>query len=221
MAKYVPDSSSRRWVIISEIRAERPSDEPEETATPVKDPFAVGNEKASPDEVFRIGSGKMNEPGWQTRVVANKYPITDFHEVFIHSPDAQRDISLMNKDEVLPIFQAYKARFNAYQEQGSVMIFCNFGEGAGTSLSHPHSQLVLLPPQINLDALGREPTVNVVHEDKHFYAYCPEFSQWPYELWITPKKTETLFGDITDDELEILADTVRAMLTRLRAINNL
>lgn len=125
----------------------------------------------------------------------------------------------MNDDEVVPILQAYRARFNEYRDRGSVMIFCNFGETAGASLTHPHSQIVLLPPQINMDSLAREPVSNIVHENELFLAYCPDFSQWPYELWIAPKREDVQFGDTTDAELENLSHILRVMLARLRDIH--
>ncbi len=219
MAKYVPDSSSRRWVIVSQGRVARPSGEVAHAEKSPVDPFAKGHESTTPEEVFRVGKGMANEPGWQTRVVTNKYPITDFHEVVVHSPDPKRDISQMSDDEVVPIFQAYRARFNAYRERGSVMIFCNFGQTAGASLEHPHSQIVLLPPQINMDSLAREPVSNIVHENDMFQAYCPDFSQWPYELWIAPQREGVQFGDTTDEEIENLAHIMRVMLSRLRMIH--
>ena len=217
MAKFVPDMSSRRWVIISQGRAVRPTEAgPRRSMT---DPFAEGNEAATSDEVFRIGKGVPNKPGWDTRVVPNKYPITDTHEVFVHSPDPRRDVSEMQVKEIAPILHAYRARFNFYREKGTVMIFCNFGTMAGASISHPHSQLVLLPPQINMDSLDREAIANVVYQSDQFTAYCPEFSQWPYELWVAPRREDTYFGDSHDEELEELADIMRVMLKRLRKIH--
>lgn len=209
--------SSRRWVIVSQGRVVRPS-----VAGPHRhlvDPFAEGNEADTGEELFRVGKGMPNKPGWDTRVIANKYPITDFHEVFVHSPNPKKDISQMTVKEVVPILQAYRSRFNFYREKGTVMIFCNFGIMAGATIAHPHSQLVLLPPQINMDSLGREAITNTVYDGEHFHAYCPEFSQWPYELWIAPKREEVQYGDSTDEELEALAHILHVMLKRLRSIH--
>jgi UDPglucose--hexose-1-phosphate uridylyltransferase len=215
MAKYVPDVSSRRWLIISASRSTRPGDNGNRH---VIDPFAVGNESLTAEEVYRLGKGAAGEKGWLVRVVNNKFPITDKHEVVIHSPDPKKDINEMPLKQVEAIFTAYRDRFNIHKKEGQVLIFCNHGEHAGASLSHPHSQLVVIPPQINLDSLTREPLNNVVVEDKLFTAYCPDFSQWPYELWIVPKAEKTMYGDITDGEIPRLADLVKKMITRLYKI---
>lgn len=216
MSKYVPDIMSRRWVIISPQRLSRPEDLlVKKSRTCV---FCPGKEQLTSSEVFRIGKGEKDKPGWKVRVIPNKYPITDFHEVIIHSPHEGKDIENLPITQVGLIFQAYRERYNFYKTRGQVLIFCNHGEHSGASLHHPHSQLVVIPSQINLDALTREPLNNIVEENKYFVVYCPDFSQWPYELWFAPKKEKTTFGDITDEEITDLVIIVQKMLKRLRNI---
>jgi UDPglucose--hexose-1-phosphate uridylyltransferase len=99
-----------------------------------------------------------------------------------------------------------------------VIIFCNHGFHAGASLSHPHSQLVVVPKQINLDAVSMEPIANIVVENDHFVTYCPEFSQWPYEVWVAPKIMGEFFGDITDDGIKNLAPALRGALKRIELV---
>ena len=179
MAKYVPDILSRRWVIISSPRVARPDDGNAPADHPAACPFCPGNEEMTKQEVLRYGEGMVGEKGWKLRVIPNKYPITDFHEVIIHSPDHAKDIEELEQDEVELIFKSYRDRFNYYRKKGQVLIFGNHGEHAGASLHHPHSQLVVIPSQINLDTLSREPLNNIVHENAYFNVYCPDFSQWP------------------------------------------
>ena len=211
MSKYVPDIMSRRWVIISPQRLGRPKDREK----PSHCPFCPGHEKDTPPEVARYGKGEPNQPGWLVRVIPNRFPITDFHEVIIHTPDCQKDIEGLSPAHVELIIKAYRDRYNFYRKKGQVMIFCNHRQHAGASLKHSHSQLVVLPFQINLDTLTREPLNNIVKHNKNFVVYCPDFSQWPYEVWITPKIENKVFGDITDEEIkdlvEILQQTVRSL----------
>ncbi len=171
----------------------------------------------TPKEVFRIGKGKAGEKGWEVRVIENKYPITDFHEVIIHSPK-ETDLHKLSKEDIAKVFQAYRERYNYYCKQGQVIIFCNQGEHAGASIEHPHSQLVVLPNQINLSALCKEPMKNVVKENTYFDVYCPDFSQWPYEVWITPKKEDTIFGSISDEEISDLVDIYQNIMNKLEKI---
>lgn len=214
MSKYVPDIMSRRWVIISSQRLSRPADGKKKKFCP----FCPGHEKETPPEVLRFGRGEPNELGWTVRVIPNRYPITDFHEVIIHTPDCEKDIETLPLLHLEQIIKAYRERFNFYRKNGQVMIFCNHRQHAGASLKHSHSQLVVLPFQINLDTLTREPLNNIVEDNKNFVVYCPDFSQWPYETWITPKIEKKIFGDITDDEIMDLAIVLQRTLKNLKKI---
>ncbi len=219
MSKYVPDISTHRWVIISPQRLGRPEQHSKNAGNKKNIcPFCLGHEEETPPEVFRLGAGEANKPGWKVRVVPNKYSITDIHEVIIHSPDHVKDIENLPLEQVVLILSAYRQRYNIYRKRGQVLIFCNHGEHAGGSLLHPHSQLVVIPSQINLDTLVREPLNNIVEENKLFQVYCPDFSQWPYEVWIAPRKGEVFFGDIADVEINELAVLLVKMLKKLSNI---
>lgn len=216
MAKYVPDIKTQRWVIIAPGRTSRPEDA---GSTRPACPFCVGNEALTPPEVYRIGPGEKDAPGWLVRVVPNKFPITDIHEVIIHSPDDQKDIEHLPLEQVARVLTAYRDRFRAHQDNGHVLIFCNHGFHAGASLKHPHSQLAVIPKQINLDTLEREPINNVIEENTSFITYCPDFSQWPFEVWIVPKDGHGKFSEITDSELPDLAQVLQKAIRKLELIS--
>lgn len=214
MAKYIPDISSMRWVILSPQRLGRPGVDGKTRVCP----FCAGHEAETTEEVLRYGPGEAGTPGWQLRVVKNKYPITDIHEVIIHSPNHDKDLEDMTLNQVELVLRAYRERYNQHKDQGQVMIFCNHGEHAGASIDHPHSQLVVLPTQINIDALSKEPIQNVVTENNYFKIYCPDFSQWPYEVWLAPKKEGTVFGEITDEEIADMAEIMQHILKKMEHI---
>jgi UDPglucose--hexose-1-phosphate uridylyltransferase len=214
MTKYVPDISSSRWVILSPQRLGRPGESEKKFGCP----FCDGHEAETTEEVLRYGPGEPGTPGWHLRVIKNKYPITDIHEVFVHSPNHDGDIEDMTPNQVQLILQAYKSRYNEHKDKGQVMIFCNHGEHAGASIDHPHSQLVVLPNQINIDALIKEPLQNIVIDNHYFVVYCPDFSQWPYEVWIAPKNDGSVFGEISDEKIEDLADIMQHIIRRLERI---
>lgn len=214
MAKYVPDIGSRRWVIISPQRKGRPEEATYQKTTGC--PFCPGNERATPPEVYRIGPGEKDALGWLVRVVPNKYPITDTHEVIIHSPDDTKDIEDLPLEQVTKILTCYRDQFRAHDSDGQVLIFCNHGFAAGASLKHPHAQLVVVPRQINLDAVSREPVANVVEENTYYITYCPDFSQWPFEVWIAPKVEDGKFGTVPDSQLSDLAAVLQMALRRIR-----
>lgn len=216
MAKFVPDITTNRWVIIAEGRQKRPQDSKTEDAETKKIcVFCPGRETIPGEELYRIGKGAAYEPGWEVRVIKNKYPITDFHEVIIHSPDNELDIDRLPLEQVYKILLAFRERFNANRDMGHVLIFNNVGEQAGASLRHPHSQLVVVPKQIGIDSLALEPIMNIVYDNKHFVTYCPDFSQWPFELWIAPKKRGQYFGQIDTEALQDLAKVLQDALRRV------
>ena len=221
MAKYVPDVKTQRWVIVAQSRTKRPDESGEKPSSPTEKPvcpFCTGNEGMTPPELYRLGPGEKNGPGWHVRVVPNKYPITDLHEVIIHSPSDTDDIEHLPLEQVTRILTCYRDRYRAHDTDGQVIIFCNHGFHAGASLKHPHAQLVVVPKQINLDSLYREPIANIIEDNTYFVTYCPDFSQWPYEVWITPKTESAKFSDVTDTELPDLARIMQSVLQKLEKI---
>jgi len=220
MSKYVPDISSRRWVIVAPNRVNRPEDDLKKKKNIGVCPLCEGNEKLTPPEVYRIGGGEKDTPGWKVRVVPNKFPVTDIHEVIIHSPNCEYNIEDLLLEQIKLIFKTYRERFNFHRKKGQVIIFCNSGERAGASLKHPHSQLVVIPGQINLDTLAQEPLANLVMENTFFNVYCPEFSQWPYEVWIAPKVFIKKYGDINDEQIDDLAEIMQKIIQRLKSIHS-
>lgn len=212
VARFVPDSKTGRWVIIAPARITRPHDnvvgQPAVAeALAGKCVFCPGNEKLNPEEYFRVG-GTPGDPNWQIRVIKNKFPITDLHEVIIHSPDHDKDIDELPLAQVELILTTYRQRYNYHvaNKDGTVLIFNNHDAHAGASIKHPHSQLVVVPSQVSLDAVPREPVQNLVLKTKYFTVYCPDFSQWPYEVWLTLTDDNTgTFGEINDEQISDLA----------------
>lgn len=230
MAKFVPDVKTKRWIIISPVRAFRPrqareDEKPADLAIKEgfsfrKDcPFCLGNEGMTPPEIQRKVGLNNN---WQIRVVPNLYPITDLHEVIIHSPDHKLDICDYSLEHVTSLIKIYKERYLANKDLGTVLIFNNKGWAAGESLLHPHSQLVVIPSKVVIDVLELESVRNIVLENKYFVVYCPDFSQWPYEVWITLKDFtggdlvyDFTFGSLTEEQLEHLAEILQKILKKL------
>jgi len=123
VAKYVPDVNTKRWVIIAPGRSTR-SNNVEQVKRVC--PFCVGNEAMTPPEVYRIGSGEKDKPGWQIRVFPNLFPITDIHEVIVHSPDHEKNIEDFSSEQVENIIKTYINRFNVLKNKGKVFIFQNY-----------------------------------------------------------------------------------------------
>lgn len=162
-----------RWVIISSERGRRPSSfssvaPRSESATMC--PFCPGNEGETPPEVlaFRKNNSEPNQPGWDLRVISNKYPALvvegdmtrepkgmydsmdgiGAHEVIIETPFHACDIVDMSAREVRDILWAYRERMTDLERDirfKYILVFKNHGEAAGASLEHAHSQLIAMP----------------------------------------------------------------------------
>ena len=163
-----------RWVIISTDRSKRPSDFSRESVV-LKGaqfcPFCPGNESKTPPEImaYRPGeNGNRNMPGWNLRVVPNKFPALGIegdldrqadgmfdkmngigaHEVVIETPNHAETLSNMKVKRVEDVFWAFRDRIIDLKQDRRfkhIMVFKNYGEAAGASLEHSHSQLIALP----------------------------------------------------------------------------
>ncbi|MFH1638995.1 MAG: galactose-1-phosphate uridylyltransferase [Chloroflexota bacterium] len=272
MSEIRQDPTTKEWVIIATDRAKRPSDFMRRESVPDRPdfssscPFCPGNEAQTPPEtlVYRDGdSGK-----WRVRVFPNKFPALSpkgdtlrreqvsiflgmdgvgIHEVIVESPLHNRDHALMEDSEVQDTLCAYRERYNAISHLPFVrliIIFKNHGALAGTSLLHPHSQLVaapVVPRYIRMqyevairyyddtgrclysDLVHRELEIGkrIVMETGKFVVYHPFASHSPFETWIVPKVHRAAFAMTSADEIEDLAHVLRVILLKLhRGLNN-
>lgn len=257
------DPTTKEWVILATERAKRPhefrrpSGFRDGQTRSASCPFCPGNEGSTPGEVFRIPD--ETSAGWGVRVIPNKYAAVGaageperreigplfremrgvgFHEVIIESPVHNRFISAMSDAEVERILLAYRARYRVLREDPRVryiIIFKNHGTGAGTSLEHPHSQLVAVPVApmqirrkyevavghyddtgrcLYCDLAGEErrAKVRMVSETPRFWVFHPYASRLPFETWIGPKRHQPSFGALSDDEIGELASVLRRTL---------
>ncbi len=264
MSELRQDPTTFDWVIIARERAKRPHEFIKHTATKStlpsysKDcPFCPGNEGRTPEPTAVYG-----EPGnWKIRVVPNKFaaltPEGDTareqwklfrktqgygrHEVIIESPVHNRYIPFMEDEEVEGLLKTYRDRYHELKKDQNVkviIIFKNHGEAAGTSLEHPHTQIVaspVVPPFIRrrfeiatqyYDNTGHclycdilydefEAKERIILDNKYFVALHPFASRYPFETWIMPKMHSSSFGKIVDMEISDLARLLKEILMRM------
>ncbi len=173
MPELRKDPVTGRWVIISTERQKRPHDFRLESGVPLGArfcPFCAGNEDKTPPEVlsYRENGGPPNSPGWDVRVVPNKFPALQVegtldrqgeglfdrmnglgaHEVIIETPDHGQTLATMSDQAVEKVLWAYRDRVADLKQDRRfryILIFKNHGAAAGASLEHSHSQLIALP----------------------------------------------------------------------------
>ena len=173
MPQLRKDPVTGRWVIISTDRQKRPNDFRFERADIIGRehcPFCPGHEAMTPPEVmaYRQNGSPANGPGWDVRVVPNKYPALQVegafdragegmydrmngigaHEVIIETPHHDRTLATMSEPEIVQVLWAYRERMLDLKRDirlRHILIFKNHGAAAGATLEHTHSQLIALP----------------------------------------------------------------------------
>jgi len=196
---------------------------------PFRCPFCQGNEEDTPPEVYRVGKGEKDKPGWEIRVVPNLFPITEVHEVVIHSPDHEKNLEDFSLTHVENIIKTYINRFIFLKNQGQVYIFHNYSLISGASLIHPHSQITVIPNDIPTNTLSVQPVVNIVEQVGEFVSYCPDYSEWSYELWIkkitnyglqiNSKSEISNFQNLNEEEIGDLAKILQSSIKKLKKIH--
>ena len=252
---YAPDRAKRPRNFARTIRADR--------ATLSFDPdcpFCPGNEPMMDSLILELPDGNGD---WQTRVAPNKYPVLTpdpgmvtsdsghgayltrpghgRHEVIIESPRHDGDLAFVPVEAVCAVIETYHHRYvDLSREHGLMMtfIFRNHGPEAGTSLAHPHSQLISAPvvaPQVRwrqdaarqyFDDWGRcgycdmlkieeQQGQRVILENGSFVVFVPFAAVVPFEMWIVPRRHQSDFGAIVDSEKADLAAGLQGALHRL------
>jgi len=204
--------------------------------------------------------GRGDDP-WSTRAVPNKYPALEpdghsdrrtagpyltmegvgKHEVIIETPHHNRQIAQMEVREVETVLETYHRRYTDLMTELSFafsVLFRNHGEHAGTSLLHPHSQIIasnFVPQHVRRreekaqsyhDQWGkcvvcdmihfeREMQSRVILENQYFVAFVPFAAEMPCELWITPFRHASDFGSISDEEKGGLASILHKAIQKL------
>lgn len=266
MPELRKDPVTGRWVIIASDRAMRPNDFIREQVT-IKGghfcPFCPGNEQKTPPEIlaYRPKGGGRNEPGWSLRVIPNKFPalrvegdlnrqgdgIYDHmngvgaHEVLIETPDHNVSLAQLPEKNVEDIFWAFRDRILDLRKDRRliyILAFKNYGEAAGASLEHSHSQLIALPvvPKRVREELAGSKTYfdfkercifcdivrqdvedgkRVILETEHFVAISPYAPRFPFETWIIPKHHESHFENIESASIQNLGWVLRAAIRKI------
>jgi len=256
--------ATKQWVIIAAERAGRPQQflEPYRPLTeehPEHDPscpFCPGNEELE-SEIVRVTIGEK----WQVRVVYNKYPalhkegerIRSFdgvhrrisgvghHEVVIESPRHNLCPALDTPENLSVTLQTMQSRCRELTEDPRVehiICFQNHGEHAGTSLLHPHSQIIALPVvpyevrmraeearryfddtgvcvfcQMLHDEL--QAGERIIAENASFVAFVLYAALSPFHIWILPRRHEASFLHASPTELADLGEILRYVLRKL------
>lgn len=260
--------ATKEWVVIATERALRPEqlkNERSSRSLPPFDrdcPFCPGNEKMS-EAVYVHGDPSK----WKVRVVRNKYPalVADApraepkgnlyrrlpgegtHEVIVESPSHNQSLAELSHDQARDVLAVYQERFRATSENPKVnltLLFKNHGQGAGTTLDHPHAQLIgssVVPAHVRhrmdeaekyfeqnaecvicrMNEEEKAQGERLVAETPYFIAYVLYAALSPFHLWIVPKRHTAGFAQMSAAEADDLAAVLQTVLKKLhRGLGN-
>lgn len=256
---------TNEWVVIATDRAKRPIElkqwkdqhyHPEKLDSC---PFCPGNESKTPGEIIRIND---KDGAWRIRVVPNKLGLmneigeckrtTDGikhraegvgrNEIVVESTLHNLRLPDMSVEHISDILGVYQSRFIEVSEDPRVehvVIFKNYGEDSGTSIIHPHTQIVGLPVMPfqarermeeatrHYDLTGTclmcatledelKDRTRIVCETEHFVAFVPYASLSPFHMWIFPKRHSATLAAAVKPELSDLAVTLKTAISKLQ-----
>jgi UDPglucose--hexose-1-phosphate uridylyltransferase len=266
MPELRKDPVTGHWVIFSTERNKRPTDFHPARREPLAPscPFCEGHEDKTPHEIFahRPQAGQANGPGWWIRVVPNKFPVLQVegelnpqgvgmfdtmngigaHEVIIDTPRHDLGLADLPEAQVEQLLWTFHSRSQDLRRDirlQYVLVFKNYGEAAGATLEHSHSQLIATPvvphrvkeklsgarhyhqyrerciycDLIRQELASRE---RLVLETEHFVVLAPYASRFPFELCLLPRRHEHDYAALSRPQAADLAGALKDCLARLR-----
>ena len=163
------------------------------------------------------------------------------HEVIVETPLHNTTTALLSDPEVELVIQTYLNRFRFASSDPrveQVTIFKNHGDAAGTSLEHPHSQMIATPiitsqlrerlssALAHFDEFGEcifcrvlsqevQEGTRVFLETEYFVAFVQFATLTPFSFLIMPRRHMACFAEIKDGEAAYLARILRRSLAKL------
>ncbi len=231
-------------------------------------PFCPGNESCTPPEIYAERADPNKASSWSVRVVPNRYPALRIeeddrrhddsegmrymdgcgaHEVIVESPEHARLLADQPIEQIERVLRTSQLRSQDLLRDPrfhAVTVFKNHGQSAGTSLRHPHWQLIATPVVPRLlrlmlsvatdyfDLTGASlyrvmlqkelaGGTRILAANEHFVALLPYASHSPFETWILPRRHQSSFCAVEPWRLRPLAESLKIVLLKLnRGLEN-
>jgi len=147
--------------------------------------------------------GGLEAPGpYDVLHIPNRWPALPggCHEVVLHSPDHNSSFPALGEHrsaQVVELWSARTAVLGSREDVGYVFIFENHGRAIGSTIDHPHSQIMafsVIPPIPGSELaksdcdLCKDPGDGLtVTRGSGWQASVPWAPSWPYEMLISPR----------------------------------
>ncbi|MCX6813487.1 MAG: HIT domain-containing protein [Candidatus Azambacteria bacterium] len=254
VSEFRQDLVSGDWVLFAPLRSTghkfegRTKMELAKNKCPFENPSKFGN--VPPVLVYQ----KEAKNDWFLQVIPNKYPMVGqgdcnlihqkgfyktqtgagFHEIVIFR-DHGRYLADFTKEEIKKVLLAYQERYKSLAKEKCVKyisIFHNHGKEAGSTMPHPHSQILALPivpPDVSHSLSGSRRYFNeynkcphcqmikrdlnekkrVIYQNRGMLVVAPFVSRTEFEVRVFPKKHFAYFERVEKQELTYLADALK------------
>ena len=256
MPQLRKDPVTGRWIIIATERSLRPHDFSTEmeghSFIPAKCPFCQGNEHLTPNEIVAIRkeNTEKDKPGWQVRVIPNKFPALRIegdlekrgigmydmmngigaHEVIVETPDHHKSLKEMSSQEIGEIITVMQNRIEDLHRDKRlryILVFKNHAtpvtpKRVKEELNGARRYFDLKERCIFCDVISqeRDSGVRIVYENEEFLAYCPFASRFPFEICIIPKQHHHHFFEMEASPTS-LGEIIKVTLIKLsKALKN-
>ncbi|WP_029911390.1 galactose-1-phosphate uridylyltransferase [Pelobacter seleniigenes] len=166
------------------------------------------------------------------------------HEVIIETAEHGKTLADLTEEQITEVLKIYRGRMLDLRNDSRfryLFICKNDGVGAASHIPHSHSQVIavpVLPPLVETelrtsrehyerkqrcllcDLIKQEQAAGtrVVSDDGNFIVYAPYAAQFPFGLMIAPVKHKHDFTQQSDQQLRLLAGTLRDTLRRIKAV---
>ena len=260
MSELRQDPVSGDWILLAPLRSRRhlfkgrEKMELSKNKCPFEDPPKFGNAPAV------LVYQKEDKSDWFLQIIPNKYPAVGpgecklfykeglhktrsgigSHEIVIYR-DHDRYLADFSKKEIKEVLLAFQERYRSLAKEKCVeyiSIFHNHGKEAGSTVPHPHSQILslpIIPPDVSHSISGSRRYFNehkrcvhcemlkqelkekkrIIYQNKEMVVITPFASRTDFEIRIFPKKHFAYFEKVKDAELNFLADALKLVFSKI------
>lgn len=243
-SEFRQDPISDEWVLLAPARGVGHEFKEREKVALPKDKCPFENpakfDNAPPVLVYQNDAGD----DWFLQIIPNKYPAVGpdlgFHEIVIYR-DHDRYLADFSREEIKRILLAFQERYKGLARESFIKyisIFHNHGKEAGSTIAHPHSQILalpILPPDVSRSINGSrryfhehrqcahchmleqeiKDGARIIYQNEQMIVVAPFASRAEAEVKIFPKKHSAYFEKISEEELHQLADALKFVFSQI------
>lgn len=159
-------------------------------------------------------------------------------EVILYSPDHNATLGELPDANIRKLIDLWVDKYNEMRSMDIVkyvFIFENRGEEIGATIDHPHGQMYGFPfipkkMELELEACReyREQNGNdlygvmlteeiavkkrIVDENESFVTFVPFFAEYPYQVYIVPRKHRLSINELNENEKKDLGNALRRIV---------